>query len=384
MPYYELRPKVNESLRLNVSGNSVAANGQNVTLYSATGSNDQIWFVQEVGVKNQKILSAINQAYGLNAVTSGTWNCCLQLTGGSDATTSFEFEYVDGGCWRVKLLNQNRYLTCDGTTSGSNVSWKAKTGGDEQVWRFYPAFVNGPQSYAYMTAKYGSCTLHIIRTDSANIQVANLRGKALSTAGVIGINGGFFNPGTNQILNIAKNDGTYVGAASAPYNGTNNNWCGNGVVYRKTDGTMGFLTGQSVDDASLSVIKNLTGTVSWAQGGAGIYPGYSGWKSKDTDFFNSIAASSQRSAMIVDRETGFVYLIVTINAVSYDTFRSSMMTFLNLSDGATASTRYHGVFLDGGGSTQLRAKDPKNTSVFIHKSGETRALLQVITLRNVG
>lgn len=88
--------------------------------------------------------------------------------------------------------------------------------------------------------------------------------------------------------------------------------------------------------------------------------------------------------MIVDCETGFVYLIVTINAVSYDTFRSSMMTFLNLSDGATPSTRYRGVFLDGGGSTQLRAKDPKNTSVFIHKSGETRALLQVITLRNVG
>lgn len=176
----------------------------------------------------------------------------------------------------------------------------------------------------------------------------------------------------------------YVGTAAAPKNGTNNNWCGNGVIYRKTDGTMDFAEGQSVDDASLAVIKNLTGTVSWAQGGAGIYPGYSGWMAKDADFFNAMAGSSQRTAMVVDCETGLVYLIVTINAVSYDTFRNSIMTFLNLSDGATASTRYHGVFLDGGGSTQLRAKDPKNASVFVHKSGETRSLLQVVTLRNIG
>lgn len=195
MPYYELRPKVNENLRLNVSGTSVAANGQNVTLYSATGSNDQIWFVQNVGATGQTILSAINQAYGLSANTSGTWNCCLYTTGGNPSTTTFEFEYVDGGCWRVKLLNQDRYLTCDGSTSGSNVSWKAKTGGAEQVWRFYPTFVNGPQNYAYMKAPWGTGkTIHIIRTAASNIKLVNLERKSLSGGKVYGMNGGFFDP----------------------------------------------------------------------------------------------------------------------------------------------------------------------------------------------
>jgi len=383
MPIYELRPKLNESLRLNVSGYGVAADGQNVTIYSATGSNDQMWFVQEVGAKGQKILSTINQAYGLSAVTSDTWNCCLHVTGGSDATTSFEFEYVDGGCWRVKLVGQNRYLTCDGSTSGSNVSWKAKTSGDEQVWRFYPARVNGPQAYAYMTAKYGSCTLHIIRTEASNIKLINLKQKSLSGGGVYGINGGFFDPGTNNILNIAKCDGAYVGPNPAPHNGSHNRWCGNGVIYRRADGEMLFVEGQdALTEPALAPVNTLTGQGTWAQGGAGMYLGKSDWISSAEYYFphKMNVARKGRTGFVVDNTTGFAYLIINKDVdLTYINFRASIMTFLNLTDGATASTRYLGLFLDSGTSTQLRCLNPKNGSVNIGAGG---ALCEVIVLRN--
>ncbi len=385
MPYYELRPKVNENLRLNVSGTSVAANGQNVTLYSATGSNDQIWFVQNVGATGQTILSAINQAYGLSANTSGTWNCCLYTTGGNPSTTTFEFEYVDGGCWRVKLLNQDRYLTCDGSTSGSNVSWKAKTGGDEQVWRFYPTFVNGPQNYAYMKAPWGTGkTIHIIRTAASNIKLVNLERKSLSGGKVYGMNGGFFDPAPSvNILNIAKCDGAYVGPNPAPYNGSNNCWCGNGVIYRRADGQMFFVEGQdALTESVLAPVKNLTGQGTWAQGGAGMYLGKTDWITPAEYGFKYKMSDARygRTGLVVDNGQGFAYLIVNTDAeMSYIQFRQAIMTFFNLTDGATASTRYLGLFLDSGGSTQLRCLNPQNGSVNIGGGG---ALCEAITLRD--
>ena len=86
--------------------------------------------------------------------------------------------------------------------------------------------------------------------------------------------------------------------------------------------------------------------------------------------------------MVVDTQTGYVYLIVTMNAVTYEVFRAAMMNFLNLTDGTSASTRFLGVFLDGGDSSQLRAKDPNNSSVYLHANKE-RPLPVAITLRNV-
>lgn len=392
MPVYDIRPKINENLRLNVSGQGVAQDRQNVTVYSSTGSNDQKWFVHTVGEKQQKILTTINQAFGLNVVgpsSTTTRNCTLLVVGGNDTDSSVDFEWAGDGCWYLKLSNYEYYLTAEGSTSGSNVSWQPFNGGDAQIWRFTPAVAAGPQNYTYMTATYDGVVLHIIRTSSGNIKLHNLLyTKNLQEAGVIGINGGFYAQG-NKLLNIAKSDGAYVGTGTAPYNGKANS-CGSGVIYRKADGTMYFAEGKNVDDdESLSEVKELTGTVSWAQGGAGIYPGYSKWRDENLAFFVDMDKENPtacRSAMVVDFERDFVYLIITRNSVAYSKFRSAIMKLLNVTDTSDTdkyilSDRYAGVFLDGGGSSQLRAVSPQNSSVLIPQNG--RNMMQIIILRNV-
>lgn len=234
-----------------------------------------------------------------------------------------------------------------------------------------------------MIADCSTCKLHIIRTDASNIKLINLEQKSLSGGGVYGINGGFFDPGTKNILNIARCDGAYVGPNSAPFNGSNNRGCGNGVIYRRSDGKMLFVEGQdALTESALAPVNSLTGTGTWAQGGAGMYLGRSNWiASAEYKFvFEMTAARQGRTGFVVDNTTGFAYLIVNKDkTLSYIDFRSAIMTFLYLADGATASTRYLGLFLDSGTSTQLRCLSPENGSVNIGAGG---GLNEVIALRN--
>lgn len=384
MPVYDIRPKLNEELRLNVTGSSTAKPNQNINIYASTGSNDQKWFINEVGGKKQKILSTINQAYGLGMDT-GSQNGCLQVTGGNDTTTSIEFEYVEGGCWRIKQTSSGLYLTCIGSTSGSNVWWRSATGGDDQVWRFVPTIAAGPQNYTYMTATYEGCVLHIIRTAASNIKLVNLKQKSLSGAGVYGINGGFFNPGTDEMLCIAKYEGAYLGPCPAPFNGSHNRTCGNGVIYRTANGQMFFVEGQDALTAdSLAPVRNLTGQNTWAQGGVGMYLGWTDWIPSaeylfGDDTWKMTNVRVGRTGFVVDNGTGFAYLIINNSAeLSYIQFRQAIMTFLNLKDGPTPSKQYLGLILDGGSSTMLRAVSPQNTL----KNFGGRAIDEAITLKD--
>lgn len=391
MPEYEIRPKINETLRLNVS-QGVAADHQAVTISTSTGTNEQKWFVYKVAAgESQAILSTINQAYGLNIkgpTTTDTRLCTLLVAGGNARDSLVSFVSAGTNYWYIKLTNYNYYLTCNGSSDGSGVSWQPFTGGDAQTWRFSHTLPDGPKSYTYMTATYNGMVLHIIRTRSGNIQLQNLLyTKNLEQAGVIGINGGFYEEG-NKLLNIAKSDGVYVGTGASPYNGKANS-CGNGIIYRETDGTMHFIEGTRADD--ITAIRDLTGSVSWAQGGAGLYPGYSGWRGENLAFFedmdNNVALHASRSAMAVDFERDFVYLIITRASVTYGGFRRAIMNFLNVTGTESATDkdilidRYAGVFLDGGPSSQIRAVDPQNNPVLIPQNG--RRMMQIITLRNV-
>lgn len=383
MGYYFIKPKLNSSMCLAVA-NSTITGGQNVVVNAKTANYNitQKWFIESLS-SNQFVLNASNQAYGLRmaALEGNTRNCVIQLSGflGSDCV---DFVSSGDGYYYIKMHTTNWYLCCAGSTQGSNAYWALNPGGtDAQKWSLESTTISGPSNYTYMVAPYSGCTLNIIRTSSQNIQIKNVGLKTLEGANAIGINGCFFDPGTTNILNIAKNDGVYVGSAAAPKNGQLNS-CGSGVVYRTKTGAMYFAEGGSVDESSLAAVKNLTGTPSWAQGGAGIYPGYSGWYSKNSDFFADKNYNTQRSAMIVDTQTDYVYLIVTMNTVTYNVFRTAMMSFLNLTDGDSASTRFRGVFLDGGHSSQLRARDPNNSSVFLHHTSPN-PIPEAVTLRNV-
>lgn len=383
MGYYFIKPKLNSKMCLAVA-NSTVTGGQNVVVNMQTANYNitQKWFIESLS-SNQVVLNASNQAYGLMmaALEGNTRNCLIQLSGllGSDAV---DFVSSGDGYYYIKMHTTNWYLCCAGSTQGSNAYWALNPGGtDAQKWSLESTTIPGPSNYIYMVAPYSGCTLNIIRTSSQNIQIKNVGGKTLEGANAIGINCCFFTLNTTMICNIAKNDGVYVGSAEPPQNGQDNS-CGNGVVYRTKSGTMHFAEGTSIEDSSLSAVKDLDGTVSWAQGGSGIYPGYSGWWGKVSYFLSTISEFAHRSAMVVDTQTGYVYLIVTMNAVTYNTFRAAIMNFLNLTDGASPSTRFLGVFLDGGASSQLRAKDPNNSSVYLH-ANVARTLPVAITLRNV-
>lgn len=367
MPEYEIRPKINENLRLNVS-QGVAADHQAVTISTSTGTNEQKWFVYKVAAgESQAILSTINQAYGLNIkgpTTTDTRLCTLLVAGGNARDSLVSFVSAGTNYWYIKLTNYDYYLTCNGSSDGSGVSWQPFTGGDAQTWRFIYTLPDGPKSYAYMEAFFDSCTLCIIRTAASNIKLVNLLQKSLSGGGVYGINGGFFDPAPAvNVLNIAKYEGEYVGPSSAEYDGADNCWCGNGVIYRNPDGSMVFTEGQNVlTDTSLKDVKDLTGVGTWAQGGAGMYLGWSNWIDSAEKFFPYKMAQSRygRTGFVVDNKTGFAYLIVNKNdSLSYIAFRNAIMTFLNIErNGNTASTRYLGLFLDSGTSTQLRCHTP--------------------------
>lgn len=91
-------------------------------------------------------------------------------------------------------------------------------------------------------------------------------------------------------------------------------------------------------------------------------------------------SSAGRSAFVVDNTMKYVYLIVTGSTTNYTTFRAAIETFLDLTDGSAASTRFMGLFLDGGGSSQIRAYTPKNA--LVNQTGDGRYPVEVITLRS--
>lgn len=190
-----------------------------------------------------------------------------------------------------------------------------------------------------------------------------------------------------KIYAIAKYNGAYV----TP-NGQENGGSGNFVIYRTSTGTFGTATGTKA--ASISQVANLTGTGSWAQGGAGMFLCDSSWQNKTSvNFTSPTSLHESLTAFVVDTQTGFVYLIVANKnvdnvqySVNYVQFRSAIMSYLYLADGSTASTRFLGEFLDGGGSSQIRAYDPENVLKYIYPKvnlyDEPRILCEAIVLKN--
>lgn len=350
----------------------------------------QKWFIESLS-SNQFILNASNQAYGLKMTLGSTRNCEIQLTGLRESdTSSVDIVSCGDGYYYIKMHTTAWYLCCAGSTQGSNVYWALNPGEtDAQKWSLESTTIPGPSNYAYMVANCATCKLHIIRTAASNIELKNLKRVTLNNGGVIGINGGFFNltkPAnmTEEAWNAVKYDvisiAKYNGAYVTP-NGQENGGSGNFVIYRSATGTFGTATGTKA--ASISQVANLSGTGSWAQGGAGMFLGDSSWQDKAKINFTSPTGShTGLTALVVDAQKGLVYLIVTTETVNYVQFRSAIMSYLGLADGTAASTRFLGEFLDGGGSSTLRARNPENSLQLLYPGTTARILCEVIALKN--
>ena len=245
------------------------------------------------------------------------------------------------------------------------------------------ATYSGPSRYRYLTGIYNNIDLHIIRIPASDIGLATLGGdKNLASSGYMGINGGFFVPKPASTgdparnLNISVKNGVTVSTngggsistvgASAIY------WTGSALAWKLA--------------TNKTEISGISSNGTWAQGGISMRIGNTGWFSAlDNEYLEvgyKSASSNGRTAMIADTTARVVYLIVRYSSqskITMTTFRTAIQQFLDISDsGSTDHSRFKGLFLDGGGSSQLRCLNGSGSTVSI--PGDGRSLFQIITV----
>lgn len=138
MANYKIVSHAGAGLPLNVATTTTISRRTNVNIWSDTGSNDQKWSITSLGT-NQQGKSLNNLSYMLNANTS-TWNCDVYT---SNADTYINFILVSTGVYRLQLASDTtKYLTAEGTTSGSNVKWAALNNTTAQQWKITTVSTN--------------------------------------------------------------------------------------------------------------------------------------------------------------------------------------------------------------------------------------------------
>lgn len=127
---------------LNIYGDNVTSltNGINVTLWSDSGTNEQIWLIERLG-PNQYVRSIIDMTYGLNVYRSGNpYNCNIYKIAGNetDATIDFIWDEETNKGYKIKLSNYNLYLTVGSSSNGTNVYWATESSSNYQFWTIEP------------------------------------------------------------------------------------------------------------------------------------------------------------------------------------------------------------------------------------------------------
>lgn len=215
--------------------------------------------------------------------------------------------------------------------------------------------------------------LKIIKTAASNIKLVDLGGsKNLKQSGYTGINGGFFTWGTSgHILSLAKCDGQVLCDS--------NNWLGAAAIYWNSK-TLNCINGERQLTAS-----EIPGTLrpnTWAQGGYYMWLGANDAFDRAMDEVNQddggylTLSASGRTALVADIIHQDVYLIVTNTNNKFITFCRAIEEYLGVTPGSVPSGQFHGVMLDGSGSSQLCDK-----GVYIAE-GDQRMLHEAIVLRN--
>lgn len=231
---------------------------------------------------------------------------------------------------------------------------------------------SAPKNHTFVRTTVNKVTLSIIETNPSNIKLVNLnKSSCLSASNYYGINGGFFDSSTassRDMYNIAKSDGTVI---------SDGNSCGNGVISYKGGTTLSYETARHSYE-----ISGVNSSGTWSQGGALMSLGSASWEDRlDYPNFPNEAntLSNAWSALIVDREKIKVLLVATNTICKLETFRAAIQSYLDISDGVSDDKRYKGIFLDGGFSTELRAKNQYGSDILVHQD---RKLMQIIALRN--
>ncbi len=224
------------------------------------------------------------------------------------------------------------------------------------------------QSYAYGIAEDSAngVRMHMLRVDPDLVDLVAIRSN-VTHAGLTGINGGFFYD--NQLLSIAVEDDQPAAGEPGGYGSGwfNVKYARGTLVYDKTNGELSVQVAASAEELQMADRSRY-----WAQGGIsmGLASGYgSEWRQQaDAEAAPYPDDERLRSAMAYDEE-GNVHLIVT----------SVMCTLGELRDAIIRLRDTHGfvdgIFLDGDGSSQLRAAEEQ-------LAGDGRPVVQMIAIHS--
>lgn len=215
------------SIYLNLQGTGAATAHRNV---NTTASNDQKWSIASLS-GTQIIYSQNNTAYGLNYYRTNA-NCDIQIVSENEVDARVNFRLQSDGTYKIELAHHaGLFLTADSDNLNGNVSWKSARSVNSQKWVIKLVSSISPSKHTYSSGTYASKSLKIIETPASNIKLINLLQQVnLKTAPCYGINGGWFNTGTDTAaLNIAISDGKVVGPDSD--DGLTNHFLGSGVIF---------------------------------------------------------------------------------------------------------------------------------------------------------
>ena len=234
--------------------------------------------------------------------------------------------------------------------------------------------------------------MYIYDTPSTNIKLRTLdQQQNLINSPYYGINGGWFNLGEEgelgrALLNVTYCDGQPVGSATygkPPRDGTAQT-VGDAVIF--CYGYNAQLSEEKVNDRdgeSARDIEGITHASSWAQGGIALSLGKQNWYNRRDVDPNRVA--NGWSAMVADCTTSTVYLIAVRdpgnkNTITQQNIRDAITEYFGIAEGSTVNSRYKGILLDGGDSTQMKFRNNYGNDTKL--SGPYRALCGIITLRN--
>ena len=117
-----------------------------------------------------------------------------------------------------------------------------------------------------------------------------------------------------------------------------------------------------------------------------MYLGLSNWfelmvkENNNIDDDYTFHSSRPRTGFVINRNLNKVYMVTCKVNSTFAEFRTSILAWLGISDGNTLNSVYSGLFLDGGGSTSLKARQNDGVDKLIPTDG--RNLYQILALRD--
>ncbi|WP_342420336.1 phosphodiester glycosidase family protein [Paenibacillus sp. FSL E2-0178] len=220
-------------------------------------------------------------------------------------------------------------------------------------------------TYASYTASNG-VVLNTIKTSPNNIYIKYIGAVPVTGQSTTGVNGGYFDPDTGNLLQIAVNNDVAVNGSGYGGGSANLGSVPRGtLVWDTTESQFSVQVKQTKDQ--LAVVKR---TAYWAQGGISMsLNSDSTWAAQaDSENMQNRTGSTERTGLVYNN-TNNIWLVVTLTKCTAAAFRTA------IKEKVGSGTLVNGIFLDGGSSTQIKSAEKTD-------GASSRPVYQMVALRS--